>query len=375
MTLTLWLAPPDAVGANIKLAVFVLLFLRLARAPVPVAENILENPRIGAGQYAVSKNGLMVFIPSGVSYGEHELVFVDKAGNARSLTAKRRPYEDFTLSPDGKLVATTVEGPVTDTWVHDIARDTETRFTFGVENRDPTWTPDGRHLAYSGFRDGKYRIFWKPLDGSAPEETLLAIDKSADAWFFTPNGNELLFAVGTGISDNNIGLLPLNDRSNPKMLFPPQLNVEWAVLSPDGKWIAFNGDESGRSEVYVAPYPALAPRERISTDGGMHPMWSPDGRELYYRTAATIESMEQRALAQRSRVMAVSIATKPTLKAGQPRMLFEGPYFQSGHDIAVTPDGKGFILIREAESQSGPNEMRVVVHWPEELKQKVAVGK
>jgi Tol biopolymer transport system component len=134
-------------------------------------------------------------------------------------------------------------------------------------------------------------MFWKPLDGSAPEETLLAIDKSADAWFFTPNGNELLFAVGTGISDNNIGLLPLNDRSNPKMLFPPQLNVEWAVLSPDGKWIAFNGDESGRS------------------------------------------------------------------------------------DIAVTPDGKGFILIREAESQSGPNEMRVVVHWPEELKQKVAVGK
>ena len=223
--------------------------LAVRGAPVPVAENILENPRIGAGQYAVSKNGLMVFIPGGVTYGEHELVFVDKAGNARSLTAKRRPYEDFTLSPDGKLVATTVEGPVTDTWVHDIARDTETRFTFGVENRDPTWTPDGRHLAYSGFRDGKYRMFWKPLDGSAPEETLLAIDKSADAWFFTPNGNELLFAVGTGISDNNIGLLPLNDRSNPKMLFPPQLNVEWAVLSPDGKWIAFNGDESGRSEV------------------------------------------------------------------------------------------------------------------------------
>ena len=103
-----------------------------------------------------------------------------------------------------------------------------------------------------------------------------------DAWFFTPDGSALLYAVGTGIAGNNIGLLPFNNRQQSKMLFPPHYNVEWAILSPDGRWIAFNGDESGRSEVYVAPYPTLVPRERISTDGGMHAMWSPDGRELYY---------------------------------------------------------------------------------------------
>jgi Tol biopolymer transport system component len=147
--------------------------------------------------------------------------------------------------------------------------------------------------------------------------------------------------------------------------------VEWAILSPDGQWIAFNGDETGRSEVYVAPFPSLAPRERISTDGGMHPLWSPDGRELYYRTGANLEELGHRPLAQRTRVMSVPIETKPDFKAGQPRLLFEGPYFASGHDIAVTPDGRGFILIRESESQSGPNELQVVIHWFEELKQRV----
>ncbi len=159
------------------------------------------------------------------------------------------------------------------------------------------------------------------------------------------------------------------------MIFPAEYNVEWAILSPDGKWIAFDSDESGKPEVYVAPYPAMAPRERISTDGGLHPLWSPDGRELYYRTGASPEELEQRALAQKTRVMAVSIETKPAFKAGQPRMLFEGPYFESGHDIAVTPDGKGFILIRETDTQTGPKEIEVVVNWPEELKQRVQVRK
>ncbi len=349
--------------------------LEVRGTAVPVAENILENPRIGAGQYAISNDGLLVYIQGGVSYGEHELVFVDRSGNARPLTAKKRPYEDFTVSPDGKLIATTIEGPVTDTWIHDIARDTETRFTFGEENRDPAWTADGKRIAYSGVRNGGHNIFWKPLDGSSPEEALLPEDSSAYAWFFTGDGRSLVYAVADPGHTQNIGVLPLNDRVHGKILFPEKYNVEWAILSPDSKWIAFNSDESGRLEVYVAPYPSLAPREKISTDGGRHPLWSSDGRELFYRTSARVESLEQRALGQLSRVMAVSIETKPSLKAGKPRMLFEGPYFDSGHDIAVTPDGKGFILIREIDSQNGPREMGAIVNWPEELKQRVRARK
>jgi Tol biopolymer transport system component len=344
--------------------------LEIKGAAVPVVEKILENPRIGAGQYAISKDGLLVYIPGGVTYGEHELVFVDKVGNAKPLTANKRPYEDLTISPDGKYIATTIEGAVTNTWIHDIARDTETRFNSGIENRDPAWSPDGKRIAYSGTKDGKYAIFWKPLDGSAPEEVLTTSDKNVDAWFFSPDGSTLLYAIYQVGAEENIGALPLHDREHPRVLFPNEYDGEWAILSPDGKWIAFDGDESGKPEVYVAPYPAIAPRQRISTDGGLHPIWSPDGRELYYRTGTSPEELEQRALAQKSRVMAVSIETKPAFKAGRVRLLFEGPYFESGHDIAVTPDGKGFILIRESDTQTGPREMQVVVNWLEELKQR-----
>jgi len=349
--------------------------LEITGAVVPVAEKILENPRIGAGQYAISKDGLLVYIPGGVTYGEHELVFVDKAGKTKPLTANKRPYEDFTISPDGKYIAATIEGPVTNTWLHDIARDTETRFNFGIENRDPAWSVDGKHIAYSGYKDGKYAVFWKPLDGSTPEETLILSDKNVDAWFFSPDGATLLYAVYQFDGDQNIGTLPLHDREHARALFPAEYNVEWAILSPDGKWIAYDSSESGRPEVYVSPYPAMAPRERISTDGGLHPLWAPDGRELYYRTGASPEELEQRVLAQNTRVMAVSIETKPGFKAGRPRMLFEGPYFESGHDIAITPDGKGFILIRETDSQTGPKEIEAVVNWSEELKHRVPVRK
>jgi len=315
-------------------------------------------------------DGLLVYIPGGVTYGEHELVFVDKRGNARPLTANKRPYEDFTISPDGKYVAATIEGPVTNTWVHDIARDTETRFNFGIENRDPAWSADGKHIAYSGYKDGKYAVFWKPIDGSTPEEALILSDKNVDAWFFSPDGGTLLYAEYQFSGEQNIGALPLHDREHARMIFPAEYEVEWAILSPDGKWIAYDSIESGKPEVYVAPYPAMEPRQRISTNGGLHPLWAADGRELYYRTGASPEELEQRALAQKTLVMGVSIETKPTFKAGQPRLLFEGPYFESGHDIAVTPDGKGFILIRESDTQTGPREMQVVVNWLEELKQR-----
>jgi Tol biopolymer transport system component len=344
--------------------------LEIKGAAMPVVEKVLENPRIGAGQYAISKDGLLVYIPGGVTYGEHEMVLVDKAGNAKPLTSNKRPYEDFTISPDGKYLAITIEGPVTNTWIHDIARDTETRFNFGIENRDPAWTPDGKRIAYSGYKDGKYAVFWKPLDGGTPEEPLILSDNSVDAWFFSPDGGTLLYADWQFGGAQNIGALPLQDRQQARLIFPPKYNVECAILSPDGKWIAYDSNESGRPEVYVARYPALEPRERISTDGGLHPLWAPDGRELYYRMGTTAEDMEQRFLGQKTRVMAVSIETKPGFKAGQPRMLFEGPYFESGHDIAITPNGKGFVLIRENDT-TGPKEIEVVVNWPEELKQRV----
>ncbi len=337
-------------------------------APTPVVDGVRENARVGAGQFSIAQDGSLVYVSGGLSFGEHELVMVDKSGKARLLTAAPRAYEDFTISPDGRSIATTVEGSVTDTWIHDIARDTDSRFTFGVEHRDPAWTPDGKRIVYSGYKDGSMGLFWKPVDGSGPEERLVTADSYP--WFWSPDGRFLLYSLQSNTTGEDVWVFSLDDRKT-RPLFETPYDDEWAIFSPDGKWIAYNTNESGRDEVYLAPFPALSPRTRVSTGGGRHPLWSPDGHELYYRMGTNPESMRERTLATSSRIMAVSVQTKPSLQIGTPRVLFEGPYFDSGHDWAITPDGKAFIFIRDKETQSSPGEMNVVLNWFEELKKKV----
>ena len=334
---------------------------------VPVVDDVRENPRVGAGQFSIADDGTLVYVSGGVSFGRHELVMVDKTGKARSLTTSPRPYEDFSISPDGRYIATTIEGSVTDTWVHDIARDTDSRFTFGPEHRDPCWTPDGKRITYSGFKDGKYGLFWKAADGSGAEEELFSTQTDVFPWFWSRDGNTLLYAtVGNG-HDWDVWAFTLPDHKTFPLLKSPFSN-EWASFSPDGKWIAYGTNESGRYEVFVAPFPALSPRTRVSTDGGLHPLWSPDGSELYYRTGLSLEALASRSLSVTSKIMAVPIQTAPTLSVGTPHELFEGPYFNSGHDWAITPDGRDFIFIRDKEGQNGPGEMNVVLNWFEDLK-------
>src|ERR1051326_1585184 len=200
---------------------------------VPVLEDVRENPRNGAGQFSISDDGTLVYVPGGISFGDHELVMVDKTGAARSLTATSRPYEDFTVSPDGRSIATTIEGPVTDTWIHDIARDTDTRFTFGVEHRDPTWTPDGKRLAYSGYADGHYGVFWKPVDGGQ-EGRLFASDNPVFAWFWAPSGRILVYAESPPATGDGIGIFSL-DTHKATLLPHSSFDEEWASFSPDGK--------------------------------------------------------------------------------------------------------------------------------------------
>lgn len=346
--------------------------LEVKGSPVPVLENVMENSRVGSGQLGISRDGTLVYIQGGTSMGDHELVFVDRTGAARVLTAKRRAYEDFTLSPDGKMIAATIEGPVTDTWIHDIARDAETRFTFGVEHRDPIWSHDGKRVVYDGYKDGKWSLFLKPVDGSGPEELLMASQYPIGALGWTPDGRFFLYNQYSPATGNDILMFPMEGDRKPRPLLQTAFSEQWASLSPDGRWIAYTSDESGQNEAYVIPFPGNSAgaggKWRISTDGAEHPQWAPNGRELYYYTGVSAESSSFVAYGQRLKMFAVPIETKSGFQAGKPHLLFEGPYFQSFHDFAPTPDGRGFILIREIQSQSAPTELGIVLNWFEQLK-------
>jgi Tol biopolymer transport system component len=212
-------------------------------------------------------------------------------------------------------------------------------------------------------------IQWKALDGSGQEEVLLQRDSPLWPWFWTRDGKHMLFQSLNPATGDDLWIMAMEGDRTPRPLLNSQFSEEWAQVSPDGKWVAYNSDESGRPEVYVAPFPAMGSKARVSTEGGVHPQWAPNGKELYYRIGSSVEM--QRSLEQRVKLMAVPVETSPVFKAGTAHKLFEGPFFDSGHDYAVTPDGKGFIFIRESGPASSASTVKVVVNWFEELKRKM----
>jgi serine/threonine-protein kinase len=335
-------------------------------------QGVEENPYTGASQFGVSASGSLVYLAGGVTFGERELVSVDPSGSTRVLTAKKRPYEDLMLSPDGRLIATTIDGPETDTWIHDIAHDTDTRFTTASsERRNPAWSADGKHVLYGGFDKDGYSIFWKALDGTGAQEELVDADEMRAApGFMSRDGHMLLWEAWSFAGPHDIMTLSM-EKHIPGLLIARPPDEDWAQISPDGRWVAYNSDESGRAEVYVTTYPELGSKTKISTEGGRHPQWSPNGRELYYLEDGTVDNPHP--FSQRVKLLAVSIETSPAFQAGTPHMLFQGPFFESIHDYAVTPDGKGFLFIRESQPGSGPGEMQVVLNWDRELNSRVPV--
>jgi Tol biopolymer transport system component len=162
----------------------------------------------------------------------------------------------------------------------------------------------------------------------------------------------------------DLGVLRLSDRKAEPFLRTP-FNESAPRFSPDGRWLAYASDESGRYEIYVQPYPGPGGKWQISTEGGTEPMWNPNGREMFYRSGR--------------KMMAVDIATRPGFAAGKPRVLFEGEYVPTPltfPNYDVSPDGQHFLMLKPAEAAEGaPSQINVVLNWFEELKRRVPTGK
>ena len=237
-----------------------------------------------------------------------------------------------------------------------------TRLTFEQDNRDPLWTPDGKRVVYSSWRDSRWGLFWKPADGSGPEERLTTSEHWLWPSSWSPDGRWLLFsdqAPGTG---DDLWMLPVAGTApgerKPQIFLQTRFNENRATFSADGHWLSYTSHESGREEVYVQAFPGPGGKWQISTDGGSRPAWNPNGRELFYRSG--------------EKMMAVAIETKPAFSAGSPKVLFEGRYWESGHDYAVTAGGDRFVFIKETEQKGAPTQINIVQNWFEEVKQHTA---
>jgi len=344
--------------------------LQVKGEPVAAADGVLENPTVGAGQYAVSADGSLIFATGGAKLADRELVYIDRGGATKVLSSRKQQYEDLAISPDGRQLAVTIGGKTTDIWLHDMASGAEKVFTSGLEHRSPAWSGDGKRLFYSGYtgiEDQQWVMIQKDLDGDGKEHTLRFSETPLMPWFISRDGQILLYEESSRSGNALSELMWMDGSHRFQNMTLHDFNQEWSQFSADGHWLAYNIDESGQQEVYVVPYPALVPKVKISTGGGTHPFWSTDGKELYYLSAPAADA--GRPLDQRVRLMAVPMETSPALKPGTPHMLFAGPFYQGGHDYVMTPDGKGFIFIRESQPVPASAELRMIVNWAGDLSQ------
>jgi len=330
-------------------------------SPLQVRENVMESGQ-GAAQYGVSHLGSFVYVPGGDLPDQRQLVLVDRTGKEQSLDAPMNAYAHVRLSPDSSRAAVEVDGGARTTWIYDVARKTRTRF-FYEEGTWPLWTPDSRQIVFYSRRAGTRGLFWKPAGGSGAEEQLVVTQADfAVPVSFSPDGRFLAFVESRPSTGYDIGVLPLEGARTPQPFLQTRFNESTPMVSPDGRWLAYTSNESGRNEIYVQPFPTPGEKVQISRNGGADPVWAANGRELFFRGG--------------DRMQAVPVQTNAGFVAGNPVELFDeraygkllrGPVPMGSYD--VTADGLHFLMIKALAP--APTQINVVVNWFEELKRLV----
>jgi serine/threonine-protein kinase len=321
--------------------------LELTGTPTPTAQRV--------GAYGVSDTGLLMYAAVTPAPGAR-LVWVNRRGQTADVAAPVRNYSNPRLSPDGRRVALTIAtAGQSNIWIFDSVRDSLVRLTFEGQSGWPVWSRNGRELVYASNRSGtSWDIYRKATDGAGVEASVLIKPLLQIPHAVSDEGG-LLALTEISPSSFHTAMLSMRDRA---------LNVRvknaWTPsLSPDGRWFAYTSNDAGRYEVYVRPTSGAEGQWQISTEGGVEPVWSASGSELFYRHG--------------DQVLAVDVVTDPTFAHGRPRKLFEGRYALGdvkndtrAYDVA--PDGQRFLMLRPETEPSTGADLKVVVNWYDELR-------
>jgi eukaryotic-like serine/threonine-protein kinase len=316
---------------------------------------VIQVASIGGTGYAVSPTGTLVYAPNAAL--PTQAVLVDRVGVQRLLHMDARPYQRPRFSPDGRRIAfdtrVNVDGEI---WVYDLASETPQRLVAGEDVHSPEWQPHGNLLAYTARKDSTNEdLMIVPVDGSAePRPVFSARGDQYDATW-TPDGQALMYLDDDPIQ--GIWMVRLDDRKPVKWLSGSGASTLGPRVSPDGRWIAYASNQSGRDEVYVRSFPTPAGVVQISSGGGNEPVWSHDGRVLYYR--------------QDDKLIEATLVTTKELSVASRRPLFVQRFVtDGGHTYYdVSPDGKSFVFVKDNDALA---QLVVVLNWDAELRKQAA---
>ena len=348
-----------AAGEAIRAVPFDLKRLEVTGASVPVVDSVAMNATDGAAAFDVSRNGTLAYLPVSSYITETDLVLVDREGHETRALPNSDRYNHPRLSPDGSRIAVDIRSAnaLGDVWVFEVGRSGGTRVTAGG-GRDfgPEWTPDGRELIY--IRESPlFDLYRRAADASRPATPLLTGGNDHYTGSVSSDGRLLAYvlSVSGGVE---LWTVPLQGRPEPKRYLANGFNLAHPALSPDGRWMAYDSDESGRVEVYAQSFPDPSVRRwKISPSEGSEPMWTRNGRELVYRKGDS--------------VMAVTVDLESG-RVGQPRALFAGPYpdnpgWTRPRSYDVSRDGERFLMTKLPADRPRPR-ITVVLNWFDELR-------
>ncbi len=337
--------------------------LELTRAPAPVLEGVFmwsspgENDSIaGHVYYDVARDGTLLFSPREARLPRRTVVLVDRDGRRERASRSQRAYANPFISHDGLRIAVSVTTDVGSrgAFVVDIASDAWTRV--GGDAKPVAWMPDSKRVLLS--EEG---LLLAPIDGSEPAVTLHV----GDAAFVSvaPDESTVFFCTQAEPSQFDIWRLTLTSKSEAEPWLATPSSETSPGFSPDGRWVVYQSDDSGRDEIYVRPYAGSSGRHQVSTQGGSWPRWSRDGKEIFFASQGSLWS--------------AAVRTSPTFDAGPPRKLFDlsDELLTNLEFYDISPDGQHFVMIQKDPFELRPLDLVVVPGWVEEMKTRLAAAK
>ena len=371
--------------------------VRVADGVPTLAQGPNASPSLGrTASFAVSQTGVLAYrtgaaaAAPGGNAADMSLFWYNRAGGRAGQVGTPGTYAGIDLSPDGKQVAVhRHEGAGGDNWLFDLIQGRTQRLTFDAtqDNSMPVWSPDGTRIAFGSRRNGKWGLYSKRADNTGSEELITESDLPKAPMSWSPDGKLLVYALGAGPYD--VWVVPLTGDRKPSPILQTQFNEANPQISPDGKWLAYHSAETGRSEVYIKPFPSGPDKWQVSIDGGQWPRWRRDGKELYFVQAPGLMAAD---------ISVVGSSVQP----GVPHLLFGiggDPSLPIGqhanyHRYAVSADGERFLIpqaggggntvsgglsdnIAAVADRGGtgvvgisPDGVTVVLNWPQMLKKK-----